>query len=107
MSESSSAFSCFKALDRLENADPVRPAAYNPTVLLTRGVAGVIGQQRTAVLSGRAHAAGVLQNFTRPDGRLNVGTQLPLLAQRYQYLSVLGEGVSAQVRIHSVTTCEA
>lgn len=42
-----------------------------------------------------ASAAAVL---TLPDGRLHVGTHLPLLAQRYKYLSTLGEGVSAQVR---------
>lgn len=31
------------------------------------------------------------------DGRLNVGTHLPLMAKRYAYLSLLGEGSSAQV----------
>lgn len=35
--------------------------------------------------------------LTLPDGRLHVGTHLPLLAQRYKYLSTLGEGASAQV----------
>jgi hypothetical protein len=37
------------------------------------------------------------ERLTLPDGRLNVGTHLPLLARRYRYLSTLGEGVSAQV----------
>jgi hypothetical protein len=36
-------------------------------------------------------------HLTLPDGRLNVGTHLPLLAKRYRYLSTLGEGASAQV----------
>ena len=31
------------------------------------------------------------------DGRLDVGTHLPLLGKRYHYLSILGEGTSAQV----------
>lgn len=31
------------------------------------------------------------------DGRLNVGTHLPLMAKRYAYLSLIGEGSSAQV----------
>ena len=34
------------------------------------------------------------------DGRLDVGTHLPLLGGRFQYLSVLGEGISAQVSHH-------
>lgn len=35
--------------------------------------------------------------LTLPDGRLHVGTHLPVMAGRYKYLSTLGEGVSAQV----------
>mmetsp|Transcript_8337 Transcript_8337/g.30747 ORF Transcript_8337/g.30747 Transcript_8337/m.30747 type:complete len:785 (+) Transcript_8337:140-2494(+) len=31
------------------------------------------------------------------DGRLDLGAHLPLLAQRYQYIATLAEGVSAQV----------
>ena len=31
------------------------------------------------------------------DGRMDVGTHLPLMAKRYAYLSLLGEGTSAQV----------
>jgi homeodomain interacting protein kinase len=42
-------------------------------------------------------AASATAQLTLPDGRLHVGTHLPLLAQRYRYLSLLGEGVSAQV----------
>ncbi len=37
------------------------------------------------------------QRLTLPDGHLNVGTHLPLLAGRYKYLSTLGEGVSSRV----------
>ena len=33
------------------------------------------------------------------DGRLNVGTHLPLMAKRYAYLSLIGEGTSAQVSL--------
>lgn len=32
------------------------------------------------------------------DGRLDVGTHLPLLGKRYRFVSLLGEGTSAQVR---------
>ena len=35
------------------------------------------------------------------DGRMDVGTHLPLMAKRYAYLSLLGEGTSAQVGSHS------
>ena len=35
------------------------------------------------------------------DGRLNVGTHLPLMAKRYAYLSLIGEGTSAQVCLPS------
>lgn len=35
------------------------------------------------------------------DGRMDVGTHLPLMAKRYAYLSLLGEGTSAQVDSHS------
>ena len=35
------------------------------------------------------------------DGRMDVGTHLPLMAKRYAYLSLLGEGSSAQVGYHS------
>ena len=35
---------------------------------------------------------------TLSDGRLNVGTHLLLMAKRYAYLSLIGEGTSAQVR---------
>ncbi len=38
------------------------------------------------------------QSQTLSDGRLNVGTHLPLMAKRYAYLSLIGEGTSAQVR---------
>ena len=31
------------------------------------------------------------------DGRLDVGTHLPLMAKRYAYLGLIGEGTSAQV----------
>ena len=40
-------------------------------------------------------------NQTLSDGRMNVGTHLPLMAKRYAYLSLIGEGTSAQV-IHTV-----
>ena len=38
-----------------------------------------------------------LNSQTLGDGRLSVGTHMPLLAKRYSYLSVIGEGASAQV----------
>ena len=44
-----------------------------------------------------APASSAAAQLTLPDGRLHVGTHLPLLAHRYRYLSSLGEGVSAQV----------
>lgn len=46
---------------------------------------------------------------TLGDGRLGVGTHMPLLAQRYRYLSLLGEGTSAQVphplTAHAMDVC--
>ena len=36
---------------------------------------------------------------TALGGRLAVGTHLPLLGRRYRYLSLLGEGASAQARL--------
>lgn len=35
--------------------------------------------------------------MTLPDGRLNAGTHLGLLASRYRYLSRISEGVTSQV----------
>ena len=37
---------------------------------------------------------------TLGDGRLQIGTHMPLLAKRYRYLDLLGEGASAQVPAH-------
>jgi hypothetical protein len=53
------------------------------------GVAGKDGTDRPA-------QAPSLASQTLGDGRLNVGTHMPLLAKRYSYLSVIGEGASAQ-----------
>lgn len=64
---------------RIDAAQPC-----NPTASFVRPCAGVAAASATAQL-------------TLPDGRLHIGTHLPLLAQRYRYLSLLGEGVSAQV----------
>ena len=41
------------------------------------------------------------QSQSLSDGRMDVGTHLPLMAKRYAYLSLLGEGTSAQVEHHS------
>ena len=39
---------------------------------------------------------------TLGDGRLQIGTHMPLLAKRYRYLDLLGEGASAQVPIRAL-----
>ena len=51
--------------------------------------------------------AGLLpaSNLSLPDGRLRVGTEVPLLARRYRYLSLLGEGRSAQVSSSQLQQC--
>ena len=67
----------------------------NPTLALTRGISGLVGSGAAgggAVLAGPA-----AQPLTLPDGRLNAGTPLGLLAGRYRYLSRVAEGVSSQV----------
>lgn len=59
------------------------------SITLRHGVAGKDGTDRPA-------QAPSLACQTLGDGRLNVGTHMPLLAKRYSYLSVIGEGASAQ-----------
>lgn len=63
--------------------DITRPAAHVPC--------------RSAGPAQPAAAAQQHQRLTLPDGHLNVGMHLPLLAGRYKYLSTLGEGVSSRV----------
>jgi hypothetical protein len=109
----SGAFSEYSSADRLEAASlPPTGSALNPLVALTRGL--------TAVLPARGAAAGAApaaappaaaaqkhQRLTLPDGHLNVGTHLPLLAGRYKYLSTLGEGVSSRVVLAEDTLAAA
>lgn len=59
------------------------------SITLGHGVAGKDGTDRPA-------QAPSLASQTLGDGRLNVGTHMQLLAKRYSYLSVIGEGASAQ-----------
>lgn len=91
------AFAPYSKPDRLENIPIVADIkSYgNLTLLLTCGVRNVfeaVDQRRSGRPEHRHNAI-----FTLPDGRLNAGVHLPLLAHRYKYLSVLGEGASAQV----------
>jgi len=90
------AFNSYAAVDRLESL-AVQSCGRNQVSPMLQATAGAsllyLGCQSTAAGAGPSSAAGL----TLPDGRLNVGTHLPLLAKRYKYLSTLGEGVSAQV----------
>lgn len=90
------AFNSYAALDRLESL-AVQVSNSNQVSPMLQATAGAshlyLGCQSTAAGAGPSSTAGL----TLPDGRLNVGTHLPLLAKRYKYLSTLGEGVSAQV----------
>lgn len=68
----------------------------NLTLLLTCG-ARTLFESIDRKRSGQAEPRHGTRIFTLPDGRLNAGVHLPLLAHRYKYLSALGEGASAQV----------
>ena len=90
-----SAFTPYQPRDRLESC-ATQTSFRNqcsPTTQITCGAARLYGSD----LAGGGLPVPALAALTLPDGRLNVGTHLPLLAGRYRYLSVLGEGVSAQV----------
>jgi hypothetical protein len=74
------------------------------------GVLRILSQDHRAGGDNAAAAqAAALQGSraTLRDGRLAVGTHLPLLAKRYRYLSLLGEGASAQVPLPAKLTCNA
>lgn len=82
--------------ERLEN-EPVCTTSQskgNPTQQLTAGIRKIFSPPPTAPGGPPTAAA---QLLTLPDGRLNIGTHLPLLNGRYKYLATIGEGVSAQV----------
>jgi hypothetical protein len=58
-------------------------------VQLTCGAARLFASRGAA-----ATAPAAPPPLSLPDGRLNVGTHLPLLSRRYRYLATLGEGAS-------------
>jgi serine/threonine protein kinase len=91
------AFAPYRKPDRLESIPILADfKSYgNLTLLLTCGARTVfesIDLKRSGQPEPRRSVI-----FTLPDGRLNAGVHLPLLAHRYRYLSALGEGASAQV----------
>ncbi|KAK9918761.1 hypothetical protein WJX75_006665 [Coccomyxa subellipsoidea] len=93
--EGATAFQPFQSLQNLQQTACACPSPFNVPVQLTLGLtslhqAGKDGTDRPA-------QAPSLASQTLGDGRLNVGTHMPLLAKRYSYLSVIGEGASAQV----------
>ncbi|EFN56857.1 hypothetical protein CHLNCDRAFT_51650 [Chlorella variabilis] len=96
---------------RLETAVlPSATSSASPLLCLTRGLSAVIPPSSGGGGGGAtssAPAAPAAAQLTLPDGRLNVGTHLPLLARRYKYLSSLGEGVSAQVILAEDTLAAA
>ena len=59
------------------------------------------GEEQHEPHSSRQHSQSL------SDGRLNVGTHLPLMAKRYAYLSLIGEGTSAQVWFLQLAVSEA
>jgi len=90
------AFNSYAATDRLESlsVQSYYSNQVSPMLQATTGASHLyVGCQSSAAGASPSSTAGL----TLPDGRLNVGTHLPLLAKRYKYLSTLGEGVSAQV----------
>ena len=96
------AFAEYLGCERLENASTCAlPRAHgSPAVRLTCGAAHLFVTRSSGGAGGSGappSQSAVLSALTLPDGRLNVGTHLPLLVQRYRYLSILGEGVSCQV----------
>jgi serine/threonine protein kinase len=91
------AFAPYRKPDRLESIPILADfKSYgNLTLLLTCGARSLfesIDLKRSGQPEPRQSVI-----FTLPDGRLNAGVHLPLLAHRYRYLSALGEGASAQV----------
>eukprot|EP00887_Chlorella_sp_A99_P001084 scaffold14.g1084.t1 len=88
------AFSDWAAPERLEAAPlGVGAAPSNLCIQLTAGV----GVLYAAADRGTSRGALPAPSLTLPDGRMSLGTHLPLLGGRYRYVSTLGEGVSAQV----------
>ena len=87
------AFTPFSAGDRLESMSTQTTFRSQTSPLLQSTVGSALLYQDTTTAALFPTAL----TLTLPDGRLNVGTHLPLLAKRYKYLSTLGEGVSAQV----------
>lgn len=87
-----SGFCSYRASATLESL-PIQTSSLNNCSPLVRITCGA-NDLHAACASGPHVPA---SSLTLPDGRLNVGCHLPLLARRYRYLSVLGEGVSAQV----------
>ena len=103
MERERSAFSAFVPCNRVEVLPlqiPRKTYEISPILLST-----VACERMYAVAASTASAAAATTptdnhhrpHLVLPDGRLDVGTHLPLLASRYKYLSTLGEGVSAQV----------
>ena len=129
------AFCQFGRPQRLEHCTPAGLSAFSTTCCMTRGIsaiyernragdpaasgAGKCGALLATVLCALHNAlrvqisifptmmAGTLpaSNLSLPDGRLRVGTEVPLLARRYRYLSLLGEGRSAQVSSSQLQQC--
>lgn len=96
--EAASAFAEYMATDRLET-EPInssqRPSG-NLTHRLTTGIQTIIGNDTTKPPPAANISKTNTPPISLPDGRLNIGTHLPLLDGRYRYLGVLGEGASAQ-----------
>ncbi|DBA94072.1 TPA: hypothetical protein ACH3X1_001720 [Trebouxia sp. C0004] len=88
------AFAAYTDASCLEHFPTVHLTRFSLTQALTCGVKTVIGTNRAS-----ASTVSVVPgtNSVLPDGRLKVGTNLPLLARRFRYLRLVGEGTSAQV----------
>ncbi|KAK9849802.1 hypothetical protein WJX84_004936 [Apatococcus fuscideae] len=68
-------------------------ASFNPVLILTLGSGQL--ETRLGGKGDKGRERGATQ--TLPDGRLYLGVHLPLLAQRFQFLRLLGSGSAGQV----------
>ncbi|DBA71775.1 TPA: hypothetical protein ACH3X2_011041 [Trebouxia sp. C0005] len=89
------AFAFYTDASCLEHFPAVHLTRFSLTQALTCGVKTVIGTNRGS--SPMVSAVVPETHSILPDGRLKVGINLPLLARRFRYLRLIGEGTSAQV----------
>mmetsp|Transcript_3090 Transcript_3090/g.18987 ORF Transcript_3090/g.18987 Transcript_3090/m.18987 type:complete len:773 (-) Transcript_3090:9865-12183(-) len=85
--------SAFRKYERITRLGQLPMLSVGPGSPLNRSTLGIRKlMQKTSTVEGV-----VKGKYSLPDGRLDLGKNLPLLANRYAFISSLGEGGSAQV----------